>query len=387
MRININITQIGLAEAILVAFPMLAMVLLNLFLGTSDYGQLVYLITVSNFYLIFVVFGVDLLGSRLIYESEDTVRVFYELVVFKAINFLIGLFPFILMSFLLNMLWEMLLFIPLILSEMLGISVYYLGLKENRGLLNYRIKSKSLGLFLLFIFLLLDCGIYSYPFALFGVMIFDLIIVMRIFRRLRRWTFNYSLYIHYLRMSWPLAGSSILVTAVAGGGKLIIGNIFNNYTLGIYDIVDKVLRAFKLPQVVYNKYLVATIKDDLRSVVKHLKETVALNLMLALVLLVAFRFFIPLMFDLPVQIELKKFEWLVLTILSVGISQYLVFIVSIVKKYPVIQLGVLLLGFALFYGLIYVFDIERVEDFVLILNLQELVITAALIITLKFIIR
>jgi len=362
-------------------------VLLNLFLSTSDYGQLVYLITVSNFYLIFVVFGVDLLGSRLIYESEDAVRVFYELVVFKAINFLIGLFPFILVSYRLGMFLELLLFIPLILSEMLGISVYYLGLKENRGLLYYRMKSRGLALLLLLIFLIFDCGIFSYPYALFGVLIYDLVIVIRIFRQLRSWTFNFSLYTHYLRMSWPLAGSSILVTSVVGGGKLIVGNIFSNYTLGIYDIVDKVLRAFKLPQVVYNKYLVATIKDDLKSVAKHLKETLVLNLMLAGVLLIAFKFFLPLILDRSVQIELEKFQWLVLTILSVGISQYLVFIVSIVKKYPIIQLSVLLMGFALFYGLIYVIDIEKIEDFVWILNLQELAITAALFIALKFIIR
>jgi len=379
MIFNVNIQRVGWAELIMILHPLISLLILNYFLTIEIYGELVYLLTISNFYLIFCVFGMDILGSRLMVESKMNIRVYYEIIIFKLVNFTVALFPYIILTLYTRNPFFLLFMIPANLSEIIGLSTYFLAKTNAEGLVKYRIISKGLGLLILLIALILDFGIYSYPLSLSVIFIYDLNRVYKLLKNLKDLSFTKKNYQKYFKNSWPLASSSFLIIFVSGGGKLILGNVLGNLILGVYDIVDKVLKAAKIPQIVYNKSLISKYKKSKKDFLSSFKNSVVLNLFISIFLLISYliisEFFIK---NFKFQEIINDFIWLILTIMTIGLSQYLNFLVSIILKNSLFQLIVLAFGFLIFYGLILLFPIETVMDFVIIVNIQELSITVLL---------
>jgi len=363
---------------------MVSMIILNLFLTTAQYGELVYSSTLCSFYLMFVVFGIDILGSRFIHESENPINVYCEITIFKGINFVIGLIPFIGILYALDTLQDTILFLPMVVSEVFGLAVYFLGLNSAVSLFNYRLASKGIGVMSLILFLVVGLGPLSYPMSLFCTMILDIVLFTYVIRGASNIMYDRKKYCHYLRESWPLAGSSMLVLGVSGGARLYVGSVFGSATLGLFDIFERVIRGFKVVQVVYNKYLVTVITDSYRDMKKYLRISLLINISLILPLYLIFYQILPLFLKPKDFSEVMQFVHLIPTVLWVGLSQYMSFLLAIIRRKSMYQLVSLLAGFGVFYMCIWFIDFRSVDTMIYFINFQEITVLFFLSVVIGF---
>lgn len=154
-----NIGYISILRVVLLITPIVTYSYLIRVLGAENYGMILYVMSIVFFLRIFVKFGFDILGVKLVAENEENIiqlsSLFWSILLIQLSIFFIGSVVFIIIGKALKVSkeYELILFSCLLypLADIFMLEWFYQGLQKMKTLVLSQFFSSTIGIILIFV--------------------------------------------------------------------------------------------------------------------------------------------------------------------------------------------------------------------------------------------
>lgn len=253
-----NIFSLTFLQILNFSLPLLTYPYVLKVLGSENFGNVVYAQTVMSFLSILVSFGFGMSGTRLISvhrlnqsklnEIVSSVTI-VKVVIFVAL--IIVIIPLIVFMPSVHFKWLYFLSLWVVLYEIIFPIYFFQGMEEMKYITIINIFIKFIFVVLIFVFLKSKQDLLLFPLFNLVCTLFAGIVsfyYLRVKYKILFFFPRYSVIKYYVVDSFPLFLSNIAAQVYVYSGKIFLGNFVGMSELAYYDMAEKIVGVFKIPQ-------------------------------------------------------------------------------------------------------------------------------------------
>ncbi|MDT2660055.1 oligosaccharide flippase family protein [Enterococcus hulanensis] len=241
-----NIFFNGIYQVFAILAPIITVPYVSRILGSYYLGEFSYFYSICVFLGIFVLWGLNQFGTKLVSESsgEKRTKIFFQLWSIQIAIGLSVLFIFFIFSLFSDKKETLLLFLPYMISLLMDLSWFYVGISEIKKVIIRNTFVKIISILLIFLFVK---GAKDFPIYIIvntgGNLIANLFFIFSLkdFVDIKQKKF-FPFPIDYFKIGLGLLVPQIAVQIYTSLDKVIVGNIAGSVELSYYDQSQKIAR-------------------------------------------------------------------------------------------------------------------------------------------------
>jgi len=271
-----NISYLSVIQVFNLVIPLITLPYLIRVLGKETYGLVVFAQAVISYFTIIVSFGFNITASREVSIHRDDKEKLNEIVssvlIIKSFLFVLSMLVLIILLSIFKRAqgFEILFIISMwtCLYEVIFPVWYYQGIEKMKYITYVNLISRTAFLVLIFIFISNQEDYMLVPILSgIGALIAGSVSLYIIFikHKIRFRLYKPEILKHYLNNSVIMFVNNALVQLYVSTNKVIAGAFFGMADVAFYDLADKIISVFKIPQTIIGQAVFPKVSKDKNS--------------------------------------------------------------------------------------------------------------------------
>lgn len=299
-----NIFFNGIYQVFAILLPIITVPYVSRILGSYYLGEFSYFNSICIFLSIFVFWGLNQFGTKLISENSgyERTKIFFQLWSIQITIGLVIFFLFLIISLLSDQRKILILFLPYMASLLLDLSWFYIGISEIKKVILRNTFVKIVSIFLIFLLVKSERDFSTYILVnTSGNLLANLFFIFSLkeFIDINQRKF-FSFPFEYFKTGLGLLVPQIAVQVYTSLDKVVIGTIAGSVQLSYYDQSQKIVRILLalvgsvslilMPEMARQK----NVKDTFMKIFNtSLDMTLVISMLLAIIVSINTKLFIP----------------------------------------------------------------------------------------------